>query len=110
MGTFYDVRKDKIAGFVADSMANALQDMLSGRKPSSSPTYGAEQHIEGEFRSFLDANEMTTLAIGLGRDYLAAAARGVSHRKKHPYAKRGPRPAFIDTGTYRMAFRAIVKL
>lgn len=112
MQTFFDSRKEQIAGFLADGIANALQDLLNGQPTRSSVTYGAEQRIEAEFRSFLDSNEMQHATIAAtGAPLSAAAAKGVNHRRKMPYAsKNKARPAFIDTGLYRSTFRAVVKL
>lgn len=112
METFFELRKQKIANFLAESMGNALQDLLAGRKVRSTPTYGAEQKIEAEFRSFLDANEMQKLAVLLtGSLISSAAASGISHRRKMPYSSKNPsRPAFVDTGLYRSSFRAVIKL
>jgi hypothetical protein len=111
MNTFFESRKEQIAGYLADSMANALQDALNGRATRSSPTYGAEQQIEAEFRSFLDSNEMQIMTVAAaGVPLSQAAAQGVNHRKKMPYSKRNkPRPAFIDSGLYRASFRAVFK-
>jgi len=107
MGTFFNLRREKIAGFLADSMANAIQDLVNGAPPRSE-TFGAEQKIEAEFRSFIFANEMSTLYKAFsGMDLSAAAARGVNKRKLHPYAKANKaRPAFVDTGLYVQSFRA----
>ena len=45
-----------------------------------------------------------------GSEISAAAARGVSHRLKHPYAQKNPaRPFAVDTGLYVQSFRAIVR-
>lgn len=118
MQTFYDLRKGRIAEFLADGMASALQNLVAGRRmDTGSAMYGAGQRIEHEFRAFLDANEMQKLALALAGPEIvnpnlsAAAARGVNHRRKHPYAKKNkPRPAFIDTGLYRASFRALVRL
>jgi hypothetical protein len=110
MAYFYNLKQDKIAGFLADSMANALQDRINGRTVGRSPMYDAQQQIEASFRAFLDANEMNKLALFLtGLPISAAAARGVSHRFKHPYAKRPGRVAFVDTGLFRASFRALFK-
>jgi hypothetical protein len=111
METFYELRREKIAGYLADSMANAIQALVnSGRRPDtrSTFTFEADQKIETEFRTFLDANEMGRLyAAFTGRSLSAAADRGVNHRKKNPYAQSNKaRPAFIDTGLYRASFRA----
>ncbi len=112
MQTFFDLRKGQIAEYLADGMAIVLQDHLSGRKTPAGPMTRAEQQMEAAFRSFLDANEMQKLALALGRAPISGAAmRGVSHTKLHPYAsKNRARPAFIDTGLYRLNFRAEVKL
>ena len=52
MSTFFELRREKIAGYLADSVASAIQDLVNG-SPKKSPTYGAEQKIESEFRSFI---------------------------------------------------------
>ena len=133
MQHFFDSRQEKIAQWLADSMANAIEVLVktgggidtSGRASSASHivggqkrtvqaeqggtyTFEADQKIEAEFRSFLDSNEMSNLQAAVtGSALSAAAAAGVSHRKKHPYAKANKaRPAFVDTGLYRASFRA----
>lgn len=114
MQTFFERRKEKIAEFLGDSVADAIADVLSGRQTRTSPTYGAEQRIEAEFRSFLDANEMDAISVALAGPEIsnphisAAAARGDNSRKKS--MKSNARPAFIDTGLYRQSFRAEVKI
>ena len=109
MATFYERRKEKIANLVADNVATAIQDLISGQR--TSPTYRAEQGIEAQFRQFLDANEMQLLAMLVGNIASVAALKGVSHRKLHPYAKKNPaRPAFVDTGLFRSSFRCRIKL
>lgn len=110
MGTFFELRKGQIAENVADAMGRALQDLFGGHRRQN-VAYEADQQIEAQFRHFLDANEMQKIAIGLtGVPLSAAAARGLSHRKKHPYAKRKGRPAFVDTGLYKISFRSMLKL
>jgi hypothetical protein len=111
MATFFELRREKIAGFLANDMAASIQRLVNGGPAidkRSSLTYGADQKIEAMFRSFLDANEMSRLQKAFtGVGLSAAAEAGVSHRKKHPYAQANKaRPAFIDTGLYRISFRA----
>lgn len=120
MQTFFDLRKGRIAEYIADGMATAIQNLVAGRPTIGSAErlgtgnamYDAAQRIEHEFRSFLDANEMQKISIALyGTPVSAAAARGVNHRKKRPYVKKNrARPAFVDTGLYRASFRALVRL
>ena len=57
--------------------------------------------IEEKFRRALASRAFDGLIAGVPT---TAAQRGVSHKRRHPYAKRGPRPSFIDTDTYRQSF------
>ena len=132
METFYQLRREKIAGYLADSMANSIQMLVnSGRRidtavrgtsashvlagvkrtvsgdQSGSLAYSADQKIEADFRAFLYGGEMNRMFKALtGQEISDAAARGVSHRKKHPYAQSNPaRPFAVDTGLYASSFR-----
>lgn len=130
MQTFYNSRKEKIAQFLADDMANSLQDMMQGtaiaaskgrafsnkfhkikeKYSTSSLTYGADQRIEAEFRDFIFANEMQKMSLTPDVPISAAAFKGVNHRFKKPYAKKNkPRPNFVDTGLYVASFRVWTK-
>jgi hypothetical protein len=107
--TFYELKKEQIAGILADSMAERIQMLVMGRPPvktNGSFTYGADQKVEALFRAFLDANEMSILAARYGFILSAAAEAGVSHRLKRPYAaSNNARPAFIDSGLFRASAR-----
>ena len=107
MATFYVLKQETIAGYLAGSLSDAIQDRLRGHAIVD-PTYGGAQKIEAAFRSFLSANEMGKLwQAATGTALSLAAARGINHRKKHPYAgKNRARPAFVDTGLYMRSFRA----
>ena len=114
METFYVARQEQIGNMLAESVVNAIETLVTtGRHVN--PTFGGAQKIEAEFRAFLDKNEMAKLVAGLSEGERAALSgtfdgagkSGVSHRKKHPYAaKNKSRPAFVDTGLFRSAFRA----
>jgi hypothetical protein len=112
MAAFYDLRQEKIAQWIADDVSSQIEMYVkTGRRPApehGSLTYGADQKIEAEFRAFLSANELAHLMAAAGAGVLsAAAAAGVNHRKKQPFAKKNKaRPAFVDTGTYRSSFRS----
>lgn len=120
METFYEARKEKIADWLAGSVANAIEAVVE-HGANVMPTFEAEQNIEHAFRTFLDANEMAQMVAGLTeseRDYFlgstggftGAASAGVNHRKKSPHSKKNKaRPAFIDTGLYQASFRAWVE-
>jgi hypothetical protein len=129
--TFFNSRKQKIADFLADDMANSINNLVQRGKAikssksaafsnkfhginmdyeTSSLTYGADQKIEREFRTFIFSNEMQKLSLALtGAPMSQAAARGVNHRFKRPYAKKNKaRPAFVDTGLYVSSMRSWV--
>jgi len=107
--TFYELKKERIAEILADSMAERIQMLVNGQRPvaiNGSLTYSADQRIEALFRQFLDANEMSILAAKFGFTLSAAANAGVNHRKLHPYAQANKaRPAFIDSGLFRSSAR-----
>ena len=119
METFYVSRQEKIANWLAESVAKAIETMVeTGRHVA--PTFEAEQKIETEFRTFLDRNEMSMLVKGLSegesaafnwnKTFSSAGNRGVNHRKKNPYSKKNKsRPVFIDTGLYQASFRAWIE-
>lgn len=115
MATFFESRKEKIAGILADSMANSLEVLFQTGNPippdSVTLTYEGDQKIEAEFRAFIYSNEMAIAhKLLTGDDLSAAASAVVNHRKKHPYAKANKaRPAFVDTGLYVQSFRAWTK-
>ncbi len=118
METFYQSRQQKIGEWLAESVADAITAVVSGRHVQ--PTFDAEQQIEASFREFLNANEMAILGFltDSERDYYlthtpaytGAANAGVNHRKKHPYSQKNKaRPVFIDTGLYVASMRAWIE-
>ena len=132
MGTFLEINKEKIAGYLADAMADSIQVLVntggrintggrmssashilagtqrtvSGRQ-SGSLTFAADQKIETLFREFIFSGQMGRINFALtGKPLSAAAAAGVNHRKMHPYAKANKaRPDFVDTGLFVSSFR-----
>lgn len=105
MGAFYRVNEDIVAGALAKSVEASIESLMMGRKIN--PWASATQIIEREFRIFLSSKQAEQ--VGIPGTPTKAAMRGVSHRRKHPYAKRNPRrPSFIDTGLYQTTFRAWV--
>jgi len=104
MEAFFQQHETEIVALLEASMADAFEDALRGGAGVADMT-AAESGIETLFRFWLSRGGLDGLAPGVPT---AAALRGVSHRRKHPYARRGPRPSFIDTGTYVAAFKAWV--
>ena len=84
-----------------------VAEILENRYHPIEIFYEEHANIETRFRHFLSQKEMDSL--GVPGVPTKAALAGVSHRFKHPYAKRAPRPSFIDTGLYEASFRAWVE-
>ena len=107
MQTYYEVHQDDIVGELESVLQGKLESLLmGGPAPEALFASGDLSGVEEGFRRFLDQQEMDGRAPGVPTQ---AALRGVSHRFRHPYARRGPRPSFVDTGQYRLSFRAEVQ-
>ena len=109
MELFFETHADEILEHVVDAMQGATETaLLTGVPPSPSvdPTSSGMEKIRVMFNRFLDEGEVER--IGIKGVPTLAAIHGVSHRFAHPYARRGSRPSFIDTGLYESSFRSWV--
>ena len=103
---FYQLHQEDIAGDLEHSLAGTLENLLLGA-PAADPSQAfasATSQIEDRFKRFLSEKEMEKL--GYPGVPTQAALRGVSHRFAHPYAKRAPRPSFIDTGLLQASMKS----
>jgi hypothetical protein len=100
---FYEENKEAVAGLLEESLQGAIESLVMGAPVTFAPLSGGLSRIEERFKKFLSDKEMDRL--GYPGVPTAASLRGVSHRFKRPYAKRAPRPSFIDTGLYQSSFR-----
>lgn len=105
MEHFYEAHSQEIADALTQSVADALADTLGGA-PVGDTFQGATEEFRTWFMTFIDTRELDSL--GYPGIPTAASLRGVNHRMKDPYAKRGSRPSFRDTGTYEDSFKAWV--
>lgn len=106
MEHFVQLHGADIAGALTNSMQGALETVLMGG-PAAQDIFGtATSQIEDVFKNMLSTRELDVL--GYPGIPTAAAERGVSHRFKRPYVRRGPRPSFIDTGLFQSSFKAWV--
>jgi hypothetical protein len=105
MDAFAFAHLPDIAKELEESIAGALEALMMGGAPSANPFATAETNITAMFKNFLATGAIEHLGIeGVPTQ---AALDGVSHRRKHPYAKGNPRrPSFIDTGLYQQNFLA----
>lgn len=102
---FYELHEEEIGEMFAEALGDTLADIMAGVAPPTINLHAAaESRLEEMFHDFLTNEELAQTATpGVPTK---AALRGVSHRFKHPYARRARRPSFIDTGLYLQAFKA----
>jgi hypothetical protein len=105
MATFFEKHEEEITEAIEKSLAHSLESTLSGAPSGRDPFLASYGKIETAFRKFLDNKEMD----GVPGVPTEASLKGVSHRFKHPYAKRASRPSFIDTGLYEANFKAWIE-
>jgi hypothetical protein len=105
MQHFFDLHHTEVVEAMINSYEGATETALLGG-PLVNPSGDGIDDIRKMFNRFLDEEEMNRL--GVPGVPTMAALHGVSHRFAHPYAKRGSRPSFVDTGLYESSFRAWV--
>jgi hypothetical protein len=104
METFWTKHQGEIIHELESSIAGAFESLMMGAPTQADPNAAGTSKIETMFKTFLSGREMD----GAPGVPTAAAMRGVNHRFKHPYARRAPRPSFIDTSTFENSFKAWV--
>lgn len=107
MEHFFELHGQEIADAATESLKDFFEDQLAGSRRNYVSFKDAESTIETMFRKMIDSRELDSL--GYPGIPTKAAQRGVSHRRAHPYAKRGPRPSFFDTGLYEQSFKAHIE-
>lgn len=103
---FFREHEADIAKDIENSLGGAIESLLMGGPPQLDAFGSATSSIEARMKRFLSDQEMEKL--GYPGVPTQAALRGVSHRFKNPYAKRAPRPSFIDTGTLQASMKSWV--
>lgn len=107
MKTFWEINDGNLGERLTDSVAATLENLMSGAPPTTDPFGSFTQDVEKRFHDFITYKVMDRLGTNPGVP-TKAAMRGVSHRFKHPYARRPERPSFVDTGLYLKSFKAWV--
>lgn len=96
--------QDYIDALVQGSV-QAMEQTITGRRPARSDVRTTLSQMQHGFRQFISTREVER--VGIKGVPTQAALRGVSHRRRHPYARSNPRrPSFRDTGQYMASFRA----
>ena len=120
MATYFDLHRDEIAEWLADSIARTMRAIAMGASTDIDPFLHATQKIQNGFKQFLLRREMAGMFAELTPaemayfvdktgGFMGRASQGYSSRRKRPGQKRDPRPEFVDTGLYMASFRAEVK-
>lgn len=109
MEVFYEEHQAYILAMVEMSVKAAIERLRKTNQPETIDPFGAAiSEIENRFKRFLSLGYVEN--VGIPGVPTKAALKGVSHRRKHPYAKSNPRrPSFIDTGIYENSFKAWVE-
>ena len=125
MRVFVELHGQEIADVIGQGIADDLEALANDERIGKQMLMGSMGKIESGFRDYLGADEWQQTS----GQTIAAAQNGVSHRFKNAQnrtvsaksvvkagggmgltivatKKRGPRPAFIDTGLYSASFRA----
>ena len=110
MEYFAYVKGDEIAKELEKDLVDFIDDSLSGRAINSEPFSGSCGHIERLFKralteQFMDGSNFSGRPVPT-----MASLLGISHRFKGKKNRRGVRPSFVDTGTYRQSFKAWIEL
>lgn len=108
MQVFFENYREEIGKIVLKRLSEELDNVELGKPTTFLKNAGAETPAITElFTQYLDRDEWQKIT---GR-VIKAAQLGHSKRFKDRFNKkglRGPRPAFIDTGTYQGSFRSRV--
>ena len=102
MEAFWTLHEQEILDAFSESIVGEMDSILEGKPYSFRAFASGEDEVVNLFDKFLSNKEMDR--VGRGDIPTEAAKRGVSHRFKHPYARRASRPSFIDTGLYEYSF------
>jgi hypothetical protein len=106
--TFWEMEEDTFIEVLEDAFADNIEEVMQmGQIPKTGGISDKEtDKIEKKFMQSLQSRRFDGVIPGVPT---TAAQRGVSHLYKQPYARRAPRPSFINTGMYQRSFRVWVE-
>jgi hypothetical protein len=108
MEIFFQLKENKIAKSLENSLAGALESLMMGAPPTLDPFGAATANLDQMFKDFLTNKEMEK--VGYPGVPTQAALKGINHRLLHPYSSNNPRrPSFIDTGQFQSSFHAWIE-
>lgn len=100
MRIFAEEYEYRIGQWLADGLADQIQDMANGAPRAADPFADGEQQIERAFRQFIASGEIERINPDLPSQ---AAIEGRSKRRKRSSGPR--RVSLVDTGNYVASFR-----
>ena len=105
MGAFFKKHGQQTADDMAGNLADFIGGVSNPGAQGANVFNGAMAKTETRFKRFLSSKEAER--VGIPGTPTAAALRGISHRKAHPYRKSNSRrPSFIDSGLYQASMKA----
>jgi hypothetical protein len=106
--TFWELEEDNFVEMIEDAFVEDIENVMqmSEVKKATGVSVKETDKIEAKFKQNLSSRRYDGMISGVPT---LAAQKGVSHLRQHPYAKRGSRPSFIDTGMYQRSFRAWIE-
>lgn len=105
MAAYYSKHQDDVAQAVINSLDGALENLYMGH-PIGDPFAEAGQEIMTGFKLFLATGEIEGMGVDGVPTQAAQDRRSLRHKNKK---SSGPRPSFIDTGTYEASMRAWIE-
>ena len=105
--TFYQLEEEFITELLEESFAEEIENVMMERRVSRKGLSDkSTDKIQAKFIDNLRRRRYDGMIPGVPT---LASVRGVSHLYAQPYAQRGSRPSFIDTGNYANSFRVWVE-
>jgi hypothetical protein len=108
---FAEYEGQKMADYLADSVAGSIETILQGGV-SKDPFASGTAKITQDFREFI-SSQTAEKVLAPGTDArpvpTKAALVGRSKRKARPYAKGDRRPSFIDSGIFEKSIKTWVE-
>lgn len=102
--TFVQMEEDFIVSLVEDKMLEDLEEIVTMSEITKKRAISDENtdKLVEKFKRYISHRKFDGVIPGVPT---LASLRGVSHLRKHPYARRESRPSFRDTGNYVNSFR-----
>jgi hypothetical protein len=102
MGIFYESNEDQITAELINSLEGSLENLYAGA-PVGNPFAEADAGITQAFKVWLSSGIVEQLGIPGVPTQAAIDRRSLRFKSKKA---SGPRPSFIDTGTFERSFLA----